>query len=150
MSPFTADANTYPNGSHCCPWQPLRVSDDTWAVSQSRAAQSWSPRWIFQRSKKKKKKGESLVHVGGSKCVNTATHGCRDLVWQEYMSFLAGHCEGGYSCWLWLQCKQSAGSRRGRVCGTEPSAAPKVLLIQRKGSFTPPITVTPTKTHAAK
>lgn len=44
------------------------------------------------------KKGVSLVYVGGSKCVNTDTHGCEDLVWQEYMSFLAGHCEGGYSC----------------------------------------------------
>lgn len=44
------------------------------------------------------KKGVSPVHVGGSKCVNTDTHGCGDLVWQEYMSLLAGHCEGGYSC----------------------------------------------------
>lgn len=44
------------------------------------------------------KKGVSAVHAGGSKCVNTDTHGCGDLVWQEYMSFLAGYCEGGYSC----------------------------------------------------
>lgn len=43
-------------------------------------------------------KGVSPVHAGGSKYVNTDTHGCGDLVWQEYMPFFAGHCEGGYSC----------------------------------------------------
>lgn len=42
------------------------------------------------------------------------------------------------------------GSGRGRVCETEPSAAPKVLLIQRKGSFMLHITVTFKKTHAIK
>lgn len=39
-----------------------------------------------------------MVHAGESKCVNTDTHGCGDLVWQVDMSLLAGHCEGGYSC----------------------------------------------------
>lgn len=43
-------------------------------------------------------KGCVVVHAGEIKCVNTDTHECRDLVWQVYMSLLAVHCEGGYSC----------------------------------------------------
>lgn len=39
-----------------------------------------------------------VVQEGESKCVNTDTHERRDLVWQVYMSLLAGYCEGGYSC----------------------------------------------------
>lgn len=137
MSPFKTDANTYPDGSHWCPWQPLRGPSAN-HVLHSPGLQAGFPAY---------KKGVSAVHLGGSKCVNTDTHGCGDLVWQEYTSFLAGYCEGGYSCWLWLECKQNAGSGGGRVCETDPWAAPKVLLVQRKGSVAPPITVTNTKTH---
>lgn len=79
----------------------------------------------------KKKEGVSPVHAGGSKCVNTDTHGCGDLVWQEYMSFLAGYCEGGYSCWLWFQCKHSVGSVRGRVCESESWALIDLLTQKR-------------------
>lgn len=68
-----------------------------------------------------------VVHAGESKCVNTDTHQCRDLVWQVYMSLLARYCEGGYSCWLWLKCKQKLSSEKGRVCESEGWSTNTVL-----------------------
>lgn len=127
MSPFNADANTYPNGSDCCPWQPLRFSDDMSAAQPI----TWCLVLVSKVNFQRIKKGVSPVHAGGSKCVNTDTHGCGDLVWQEYMSFLAGYCEGGYSCWLWFQCKQNVGSVWGRVCESERWALID-LLNQKK------------------
>lgn len=134
MSPFNADANTYPNGSDCCPWQPLQVL--RWHVGRPANHMLLGAGLQGEFSAyKKKKKGVSPVDAGGSKCVNTDTHGCRDLVWQEYMSFLAGYCQGGYSCWLWFQCQQNVGSVWGRVCESERWAL--IDLLTHKKRLTP-------------
>lgn len=77
-------------------------------------------------------KGCVVVHVGESKCVNTDTHERRDLVWQVYKSLLAGYCEGGYSCWLWLKCKQKLSSEKGRACEFEGWSTLTVLHTQLK------------------
>lgn len=136
MSPFKAEANTYPNGSHCCPDNRLG-SQMTCGPSANHVLLSSSLQGGFPayKKKKKEKKGVSAVHVGGSKCVNANTHGCGDLVWQEYMSFLSGHCdynvnkarvqEGGEYVRLSLQQHLKCYSSKEKV----PSCCPSLSRI---------------------